>query len=391
MIAVRTTQHAALDMQEILPFEGNPAPSLGVELELMLVDPATWDLTTSAPSITRIAGALGLGQHIKLEITQSMIEIDSSVHAGYAALTQELHELGCALVGSAARHDTRVCGGGTHPFHRWQERRISPTSRFHELAHRYGYLAKQFTVFGQHIHVGCADGDTAVRTIQVLGRFVPHFIALAAGSPFHRGADTAFDSCRLNMIAAFPLSGRMPPLVSWSAFERFYARLRRIGVVASLKDLYWDIRPKPEFGTIELRVPDTPLEIDLAGDLAAYAQVLVSAAPQLELPEWLDDFVYRHNRFQAARFGFEGRLIVGERGEHASVREDILRTIEGLVDVGARLRCQPPLARLAARAAAAENGAAWLRRAYGECGEDFRRLVERTADRWLAGGAPASG
>jgi glutamate---cysteine ligase / carboxylate-amine ligase len=279
--------------------------------------------------------------------------------------------------------------GGTHPFHRWQERRISPAGRFHEVAHRYGYLAKQFTVFGQHIHVGCPDGDDAIRVIRVLGRFVPHFIALAAASPFHRGVDTAFDSCRLNMVAAFPLSGRMTGIESWSEFEAFYERLLRMGVVGGLKDFYWDIRPKPEFGTVELRVPDTPLDVGLASDLAAYAQTLVAATRTLDVPAWLDDHVYRHNRFQATRFGYEGNVIVSAGGERTSIQDDIRWTIDRLRGHAVDGACAAAIARVHARATAAENGAAWLRERYERTG-DLRAVVAGACDRWVATCAPAA-
>jgi len=374
-------------MTQPLTFRANERPTLGVELELMLVDPDSWDLATSAVRVERETHERGLDRHVKLEITQSMIEINSSVHADCNSLGDELRALCLQLADAARAHATRICGGGTHPFHRWQERRISPTGRFHEVAHRYGYLAKQFTVFGQHIHVGCPDGDAAIRTIQVLHRFVPHFIALGAASPFHRGVDTGFDSCRLNIVAAFPLSGRMPPLESWDAFGRFYERLRRIGVVGSLKDFYWDIRPKPEFGTLEIRVPDTPLDVELASDLAAYAQTLVAAADGLDVPHWLDDFVYRHNRFQAARFGLDGQVIVNADGERRSIHEDVRATLDHLAAHVVGLNCAGALKRLARRAGAADNGAAWLRRAHAEH-DDLRRVVARACDRFDQGCAP---
>jgi carboxylate-amine ligase len=371
-----------MQSSQSLAFRSNEQATLGVELELMLVNPESWDLATSAVAVARETHERGLDAHVKLEITQSMIEINSSVHEDCASLDAELRTLCCELSAAAQSHATRICGGGTHPFHRWQERRISPSGRFHEVAHRYGYLAKQFTVFGQHIHVGCTDGDDAIRVVRVLGRYVPHFVALAAASPFHRGVDTGFDSCRLNIVAAFPLSGRMPPLESWAEFERFYERLRRIGVVGSLKDFYWDVRPKPEFGTIELRVPDTPLEVELASDLAAYAQALVVASRAMAIPEWLDDFVYRHNRFQAARFGLDGQIIVGAEGERVAIHEDVRATIDRLQRVNPA--CAAALERLRARAAASENGAAWLRRTYAEH-DDLRQVVARACDRWRQG------
>ena len=300
-------------MNDVVAFRSNSQPTMGVELELMLIDPACFDLKPSAIDLVSDAGVAGLAERVKLEITDSMIEINSSIHIRHEGLLAELQQLRKSLTSIASAHATSICGGGTHPFHRWQERRVSPTERFQKLGHLYGYLAKQFTVFGQHIHIGCRDGDAAVRTIQRLSLYIPHFIALAAASPFHRGVDTGFDSCRLNMIAAFPLSGRMPPVQSWDEFLEFYARLKRLQIVGSIKDLYWDIRPKPEFGTVELRIADTPLDVTTAAALAAYAQILVQWSDDSDVPLWLDDFIYRHNRFQAARFGFDRQIRTKQR------------------------------------------------------------------------------
>src|SRR5690606_31979681 len=128
-------------------------------------------------------------------------------------------------------------------------------------------LAKQFTVFGQHIHVGCGSGDDAIYLVHALARYVPHFIALSASSPFSQGVDTAFDSSRLNAIAAFPLSGSMPFVQSWDELNAYVAKMYRFRIIGSMKDFYWDIRPKPEYGTIEIRVCDTPLTVERAAAL----------------------------------------------------------------------------------------------------------------------------
>lgn len=362
-------------------FKSNRSTTLGVELELMLLDPSTLDLSSAAVEVQRWAKDAGLGERIKLEITQSMIEINSSVHAQAGTLREELRQLGRALDRAARTHGVLICGGGTHPFHRWQERTLSPTRRFHELGHQYGYLAKQFTVFGQHVHVGCRNGDDAIRALNALSLYVPHFVALSAASPFHRGVDTSFDSCRLNMIAAFPLAGRMPDIHDWAQFEQFYQRLRRQKVIGSIKDLYWDIRPKPEFGTIEVRVPDTPLEVGAAADLAAYIQVLVEWSRSQQPAAWLDDFVYRYNRFQAARFGFDGQMILGAEGERCSIRDHIASTAREVAAVAARLNCSASLERLVARANSGINDATWLRdqRAVDE---SLAHLMAGSAQRW---------
>jgi carboxylate-amine ligase len=369
---------------EQLKFKANSRPTIGVELELMLIDGGSGDLEPKAVQIVNEAGAVRLQERVKLEITESMIEINSSVHIRHGDLHAELAAIGRALSGLAERYGVRVCGGGAHPFHRWQERRVSPAERFQQVAHLYGYLAKQFTVFGQHIHIGCPDGDQAIRAIRRLSQYAPHFIALAAASPFYRGVDTAFDSCRSNVVAAFPLSGQMPDLHEWRQFVDFFERLRRLGLASSLKDLYWDIRPKPEFGTIELRVPDTPLDVLTAADLAAYAQVLVEWSRRNESTPWEDEYVYRHNRFQAARFGFEGQIVVSALGERCAIGDHVAYTIDRCSGLAEELECRPALERLAAQAAARRNGAVWLRERF-EQRQSLPKMVRDSCERWRDG------
>jgi carboxylate-amine ligase len=199
----------------------------------------------------------------------------------------------------------------------------------------YGYLAKQFTIFGQHIHVGCASGDDALFLLHSLSRYVPHFIALAASSPFVQRRDTLFNSARLNSVFAFPLSGRAPFTLSWDDFERdYFARMEHTGIVKSMKDFYWDIRPKPEFGTIELRVCDTPLTVERAAALAGYLQAICRLLlERSEPPPAENDYlVYNYNRFQACRFGLDGMIVHPKSYESVSLREDIVATLARLRD-----------------------------------------------------------
>ena len=189
-----------------------------------------------------------------------MIEIGTSIQREHAALRDELHDLCRQLSRGARKLNIGIGGGGTHAFQHWSEQQIYPTERFHYISELYGYLAKQFTVFGQHVHIGVPNGDDALWLLHALSRYVPHFIALSASSPFVQGVDTGFHSARLNSVFAFPLSGRAPFVLTWDEFGEYFEKMTSTGVVQSMKDFYWDIRPKPEFGTIELRVCDTPLD-----------------------------------------------------------------------------------------------------------------------------------
>ena len=261
-------------MLALPPFKGSPLLTMGVELELQLVNLQNFNLAMEAEDYLRRLSEISIAGEIKPEITQSMIELNSSIHTSYSSLFNELRILRDVLVNESSKTHIGICGGGTHAFQHWKEQRIFQTERFASVSEQYGYLAKQFTVFGQHIHIACADGDDALYLCHALARYIPQFIALSAASPFNQGIDTSFDCARLAVISAFPLSGTPPWLSKWDEFQAYFEKMAALGVVNSMKDFYWDIRPKPEFGTVELRICDTPLTIGKAAQLAAYAQML---------------------------------------------------------------------------------------------------------------------
>jgi glutamate---cysteine ligase / carboxylate-amine ligase len=284
------------------PFKISKSLSLGVELELQLVSLSDFDLVDASSDMLELLGRHAFPGHVVPEITESMIEISTDVQSGHLGLIAQLEDIRDALVAAGDALNIGVCGGGTHPFQNWSERKIFPKPRFRQVSELYGYLAKQFTIFGQHVHVGCTSGDEAMFLLHSLNRYVPHFIALSASSPYVQRNDTLFNSARLNSVFAFPLSGRAPFILRWSDFETgFFAQMERTGVVKSMKDFYWDIRPKPEYGTIELRVCDTPLSVQRAAALAAYLQALCrSLLDRSQPPPAENDYlVYNYNRFQA--------------------------------------------------------------------------------------------
>jgi carboxylate-amine ligase len=326
-------------------YKTSAALTVGVELELQLVSLSDFDLTDASPDMLDLLARRRFPGNVVPEITESMIEVSTGIHTGHRGLLAQLHEIRDALVAAGDTLNVGVCGGGTHPFQQWSERRIFSKPRFKEVSALYGYLAKQFTIFGQHVHIGCSSGDDALFLLHSLNRYVPHFIALSASSPYVQRSDTLFNSARLNSVFAFPLSGRAPFVLRWSAFEsEFFSQMERTGIVKSMKDFYWDIRPKPEYGTIELRVCDTPLTVDRAAALACYLQALCRHLLERgeEPPAESDYLVYNYNRFQACRFGLEGTLVLPKSYESLSLREDILTTLR---------RIQPHAHALGAQAA----------------------------------------
>jgi carboxylate-amine ligase len=348
------------------PFSQSTPLTFGVELELQLVSLSDFDLTAASPDLLHLLARKPFPGNVTPEITESMIEINSSVHAHYPALLAELQAIRDTLVAAGDVLNIGIAGGGTHPFQHWSEQKIFPKERFEHLSSLYGYLAKQFTVFGQHVHIGCGNGDDAMYLLHALNRYIPHFIALSASSPFVQGHDSHFDSARLNSVFAFPMSGRAPFMLRWAEFESdYYAKMERTGIVKSMKDFYWDLRPKPEYGTIELRVCDTPLTVERAAALAAYLQALCSYLLERRegAPVEDDYLVYNYNRFQACRFGLEGAITHPKTYETASLREDILATLAKMEPYAEGLGSLDGLRHLAA-AAAKGSDAALLRQQY---------------------------
>ena len=357
------------------PFAKSNALTFGVELELQLVSLSDFNLTASSPDLLHLLARKPFPGNVTPEITESMIEINSSVHSSYLPLLAELVEFRDTLVAAADQLNIGLSGGGTHPFQHWSEQKIFPKERFRELSSLYGYLAKQFTVFGQHVHIGCASGDDAMFLLHALNRYIPHFIALSASSPYVQGHDSLFDSARLNSVFAFPMSGRAPFTLSWDEFANVYfAKMEGTGIIRSMKDFYWDVRPKPEYGTIELRVCDTPLTVERAAAIAGYLQALCryllerrAAAPGQDMPVEDDYLVYNYNRFQACRFGLDGAITHPKTYQTVSLRDDILATLRLMEPHAEALGSVPALRHLTA-AAKGLSDSGYLRREFEDQG-----------------------
>lgn len=313
-----------------VPFKHSALVSIGVELELQIIDPMTHDLISHAKDLIRNIKESAYQKRVIPEITQSMIEINSSVHHSPKKMYQELRAIQSFLLEQSKQIGICLSGGGTHPFQKWTLTKIFPTKRFKNKARKYRYLSKRSTVFGQHIHIGCQSGDDAIYLTHALARYVPQLIAISASSPFYQGIDSGFHSSRSTVFNSFPLSGVMPYFQNWQEFSDYFYKMRRLGVVETMKDFYWDIRPKPEFGTVEIRVCDTPLTLKKAAIIAAYLQSIAHYLLEKK-PIILNKdlyFLYSYNRFQASRYGLLGEFINPENLKTSTILDDILVTIK---------------------------------------------------------------
>ena len=315
------------------PFANSRMGSMGIELELMVLDRLTYDLLPAAPDILRILDKRKKDWVATPEITTSMLEVATSILDGYDQAALQVEEIREAVRSAAFQVGAAISGGGAHPFQKWAEQRIYPKERYRESARKFGYLAKLFTVFGMHVHIGVPDGDEAIRIAAWLTQRAPLFIALSANSPCWQGEDSGFCSARSNVVGAFPMSGTMPAEIrSWDGFEEYFDRLAGHGIVGSIKDFYWDVRPKPEYGTVELRVLDTPLRPAYAAALASYARELCIEAHGRP-GAWPSDSsreLYAWNRFNAAKDGVGAIWIDPENGTRLPVCQVVENDLQRL-------------------------------------------------------------
>lgn len=366
-----------------LIFNTSKACTIGAELELQIINPHTQHLIARAKDIIRGIRDNIYQEHIKPEITQSMIELNSSIHTSAQLMQQELLQLAHYLAEEGKKLDIEFSGAGTHPFQKWSAHKIFPSPRYKNISWQYRYLAKRYTVFALHFHIGCKNGDEAIYLTHLLSRYVPHFIVLAASSPFYQGVDTGFVSSRLNIVNAFPSSGSMPFVINWKEFSDYYLKMRKLNIIHSMKDIYWDIRPKPSFGTVEVRVCDTPLTLLQAVNVIAYAQTIAHFLIEERTYPITHDLqlVYNYNRFQACRYGYDAIIIDPHTLKHISVQDDILKTLEQIAPHAQQLQNERYLKNIANDTTNKHNGAVTLRESYAQ-NKSFNDVVKQECILW---------
>ncbi len=335
-------------------FEEKEPYTIGVEEELMLVSPETLDLE---PAVERVLAASGGDGRLRRELRAAQIEIVTPVCQTVPRARREIREARARLV-SAARGDPLVAAAGTHPFSTaWGA--ISEGERYRLLADEYRWASKRSVVCGLHVHVAVGAADRALAVYNALRSYLPELGALAANSPFAEGRDTGLASIRPKLNQAFPREGVPPTFADWGAFADFLAWGKAGGAFPDATFLWWDLRPHPEFGTLELRVADAQTGIDDVAAVAALAQSLVAwlgarhdAGESLPVHETSR---IAENFWNALRLGLSGWLVHPESGEPEPTRERLASLLDALEPTAASLGCADELVH--ARALLAGNGA----------------------------------
>jgi glutamate---cysteine ligase / carboxylate-amine ligase len=330
-------------------FNASAGSSLGIEVELQLVDRGSRELRSGASEILRRLEAERGEPHPKAknELIESNIELITGVCATVAEARADLegtlgevapvaHELGLAL----------LCAG-THPFSEWSAQEITDNDRYHRLVEEVQWPARRMAIFGIHTHVGVRSADKAIAIANALCGYIPHFLALSASSPWWQGRDTGLASTRSKVFEGLPTAGVPQMLGGWDEFSELMTTLISARSISSIREIWWDIRPHPNFGTVELRICDGLPTMTEITTVAALAQCLV---------EWMDHLIDRgytlpcpkrwivgQNKWRAARHGIDAEIIVDDAGTVTPLRGAIAELVEELTPVARRLGCEKEL------------------------------------------------
>jgi carboxylate-amine ligase len=288
--------------------------TLGVEEEYMLLDPETWDLVQHIDSmLARVTDDGEFQARINPELMQSVLEITTPVCRTAGEVHGHLRTLR-SYVGEIARKEgCRFASAGTHPFSLFERQRITAKDRYRQLVDQLQYIARTELIFGMHVHAAVDGPEKAIAVMNALSAHLPQLLALSASSPFWRGEPTGLLSSRQMVFSAFPRSGVPPRFADYGEFAAVIGQLERTGCIADYTHIWWDIRPHPRLGTLELRVCDAVTRVEDAVALAALFQALVKLYSEdfdrgHELPSH-HRILVAENKWLAARYGLEAPVM----------------------------------------------------------------------------------
>jgi carboxylate-amine ligase len=334
-----------------IPWNPSRGPTLGIEWELQLIDRRTRMLRQDAREVlAALPGLMESGEHpkIKFEFMQSTVEIVTGICSTVAEAKADLAATISQLQRITGERGTMLACAGTHPVSDWRDAKMAPTQRYAELLENLQWLARRIQTFGVHVHVGIRDRSKAIPIVNALAGYLPHFLALTASSPFWSGHDTGLASSRSVIFGGLPTSGPPQPLTNWSEFEDYMDTLLRAGTIRSIKEVWWDIRPHADFGTIEVRMFDGLPTLREIGMAAALSQSLVQLLDaQLDRGYVLpcpSAWVVRDNKWRATRYGLDAIVITDDYGSTAPLRDQLYELVRELEPVAERLGCAAELA-----------------------------------------------
>lgn len=312
-----------------------PSLSIGIEEEYQTIDPETRDLRSHIQSEILPKAKRALHEAVKPEMHQAVIEVGTKVCRNIKEAREDILNLRREMITLAGQNGLLLAAGSTHPFADWKVQEIYPDERYHKVLEELQMVARANLVFGLHVHVGIEDRNTSIHIMNSMRYFLPHILALSSNSPFWEGQATGFKSYRSKVFERFPRTGIPDVFANWADYETFVNLLVKTGCIDNGKKIWWDIRPHPHFNTLEVRVCDIPMRLDETMAIAALIQATVAMLYKLHASNKSYRIYGRallmENKFRAARYGLDGKLIDFGKEEEVPLRDLILEYLD-LVD-----------------------------------------------------------
>ncbi|WP_369371054.1 glutamate--cysteine ligase [Promicromonospora sp. Populi] len=335
-----------------LGFGASPRSTVGLEWEVALVDPATGELTQTAPQVLEALERSPLqaqgGSHVTGEFMKNTVEMVTGVCRTVADAGADLTRTMDRLRTVTEPLGIELMGGGTHPFARADDQELTDNERYARILDRTKVWGAQLLIWGLHVHVGVEHRDKALPLMRGLLSYFPHLQALSAGSPYWAGENTGYASNRAMLFQQLPSAGLPIAFETWADLEAYAGDMVEVGAVEAFSEIHWDVRPSPRFGTLEVRVCDAPTNLTEALALGALVQCLVEhLSTQLDegreltvLPSWF----HEENKFRAARYGLDATVILDAQGSQGLLADQVGKLLIELEPVAQRLGCAEELA-----------------------------------------------
>jgi carboxylate-amine ligase len=297
-----------------------PTYSLGVEEEVMILDAETLEPRAAVDVLLDGVDGVALPGRLKTELHASVVELNTEICASPDEAAAALAELRVAADRVARRNGLRIAAAGTHPFAAHDAMPVVQEARYLEMIETVGYAARRQGVNGLHVHVAVNSAEECWERLEAVLPWLPALLALSANSPYLGGEATGMLSNRAPILAELPRSGAPPPFASYAEWEAWVETRSAAGAFADYTRLWWDVRPNPRFGTLEIRMPDQPTALDRTALLVSLVRELVERAPARERDAGLRGD-YAQNRWAAASFGLEAPLVHPDGNRLESARE----------------------------------------------------------------------
>jgi len=315
-----------------------PEFTLGIEEEFQTIDPETRQLRSHMSKIVE-GGKIVLQERVKAEMHQAVVEVGTNICTNIDEARQEVVYLRKMIIELAEKQNLKIAAAGTHPISDWQKQLITDNERYDKLIEELRDVARSNLIFGLHVHVGIEDRNEAIQIMNAVRYFLPHIYALSTNSPFWCGRNTGFKSYRSKVFDKFPRTGIPDYFASAAEYDDYINLLVKTNCIDNGKKIWWDIRLHPFFNTIEFRICDVPMRVDETICLAALMQALVVKLYKLHRQN-LNFRPYRRvliseNKWRAARYGIEGKLIdFGKQEEvpYHHLAHELLHFVDDVLD-----------------------------------------------------------